>query len=108
MFHRIRTHQPRTLVHLVLLPLARVLRALTPVPASVSAPRVGTRPQPQPPYAPRPLHAVLRTRSYALDDERRFRRTAMRLALDGIVVLPGVSQAHSVGSPALTTTKAAA
>ncbi|WP_406014283.1 hypothetical protein OG520_21800 [Streptomyces sp. NBC_00984] len=107
MFHRIRTCLPRTLVQVVLPFLARVLRVLraptpvTPVPPSAPAPRIGAHPHPRPqlPYAqsPRPI-----------DPGRRAHRTAMRLALDGLVVVAGVGQAHSVGSLVLATTRRAA
>jgi hypothetical protein len=39
---------------------------------------------------PRPITLAPRSRPYDLDEERRARRAAMRLALDGIVVRPGI------------------
>ncbi|WP_326694511.1 hypothetical protein [Streptomyces sp. NBC_01766] len=92
----------------------RVLRALTAasVPVAPPAPRTETSTQPHPPYVQSPLR--LNPRNYPhphphpLDPERRTRRTAMRLALDGIVVVAGVSQVCSVGRLVLVTTGAAA
>ncbi|WP_405778443.1 hypothetical protein [Streptomyces sp. NBC_00859] len=85
MFHRIRTHLARRRV-------PRIAFALHP-----SA------------YPQRPLRLTRTHRLYdALDVERRTRRTAMRLALDGIVVVAGAGQAYSVGSLVLRTTGAAA
>ncbi|RPK40081.1 hypothetical protein [Streptomyces sp. ADI93-02] len=83
MFHRIRADLARTLVPLILLPLACVLRAPGIVTKRASAPRPPTFVQPQ---HPSPIALVPRTRPYLLDNERRIHRTAMRLALDGFVV----------------------
>ncbi|MEU4265806.1 hypothetical protein ACYCCF_13765 [Streptomyces argenteolus] len=88
MFHRIRADLARTLVPLLLLPLACVLRAPGIVIRRASAPRPATFVQPPLPQQPSPIALVPRTRPYVLDNERRTRRTAMRLALDGFVVQP--------------------
>ncbi|WP_371791296.1 hypothetical protein OG285_15625 [Streptomyces sp. NBC_01471] len=50
---------------------------------------------------------LTRTRPLIPDAGRRTRRTAMRLALDGIVVMAGVGQAYSVGTLVFRTTGAA-
>ncbi|WP_327296250.1 hypothetical protein [Streptomyces sp. NBC_01197] len=84
MFHRIRTHLARRRVPLNLVP--------APLPSA---------------SAQRPLR-LPRTSLCAIDVERRTRRTAMRLALDGIVVVAGAGQACSVGALVLRTTGAAA
>ncbi|MFF9398028.1 hypothetical protein [Streptomyces sp. NPDC014744] len=87
--------------------LARGLRApasVTPVPARVFAPCVGAASPPQLPCGYDPLGLAPRT----IDHERRARRTTMRLALDGLVVAAGVSQAHSVGGLVLTTARGVA
>lgn len=111
MYHRIRTHLARTLVQVVLPVLARVLRALN---LSALAPALALSPAshagncPQPPYPHRPLRLTARPRPHAIDAERRIRRTAMRLALDGLVVTACVRQAYSVGSLVAATTKAVA
>lgn len=97
MFHRIRTRLPRTLVHVVLPLLARALRAFH-----------GTAPAPQPPHPQSPLRLAPRTRLHTIDPERRARRTALRLALDGFVVTAGAAQAYSTGSLVLATTRRAA
>ncbi|OKJ32227.1 hypothetical protein [Streptomyces sp. CB01580] len=107
MFHRIRTRLPRTLVQMALPVLARGLRApasVTSVPARVFAPRVGATTRPHPPCNGGPLGLGPRT----IDHERRARRTATRLALDGLVVVAGVGQAHSVGSLVLASARAVA
>ncbi|MEU9761329.1 hypothetical protein AB0D98_16585 [Streptomyces sp. NPDC047987] len=107
MFHRIRTHLPRTLVQMALPALARDLRApasATSVPARVLTPRVGSPTPPQLPCGCGPLGLVPRS----IDHERRARRTAMRLALDGLVVAAGVGQAHSVGSVVLASARGVA
>lgn len=103
MFHRIRIHLARTLVHVVLPHLARVLRALT---GRVPAPAIAASllPQPQPPYPHRPLRLVRRVHPHPIDPERRARRTALRLALDGLVVTAGSAQAYSAGTLVLATT----
>lgn len=102
MSHRIRTPLLRTLVHLVLAVLARALPAFRrPVPPPHAAPR----PTPQPSH---PLRLVTPTRTHTIDPERRARRTAMRLALDGFVVTAGAAQAYSAGSLVLATTRGAA
>ncbi|ROQ67898.1 hypothetical protein EDD93_2348 [Streptomyces sp. 840.1] len=102
MSHRIRTPLPRTLVHLVLAFLASALSAFSrPAPPPHAAPQ----PAPQPPH---PLRLVPPARARAIDPERRARRTAMRLALDGFVVSAGAAQAYSAGSLVLATTRGAA
>ncbi|MEV7293680.1 hypothetical protein AB0N79_18970 [Streptomyces microflavus] len=111
MFHRIRTALPRTLVHVVLSFLAHVRRASSP-PGSMNAPAhvlaAPTGASPQSPYGQRPLRLDHPSRPRPLDPERRLRRTAMRLALDGLVVAAGAGQVYSTGSLVLATTKAAA
>lgn len=111
MFHRIRTGLPRALVHMALSFLARIRRASNP-PASVSpsvpAPSPFTDPSPQSPYGQRPLRLDPPSRPHTIDPESRLRRTAMRLALDGLVVVAAAGQAYSTGSLVLVTTKAAA
>ncbi|NEC01052.1 hypothetical protein G3I37_25290 [Streptomyces anulatus] len=91
--------------------LARVRRASSP-PASVNAPAhvpaPPTETSPQPPYGQRVLRLDHPSRPHSLDLERRLRRTAMRLALDGLVVAAGAGQAYSAGSLVLATAKAAA
>ncbi|MGW2178435.1 hypothetical protein ACWCXX_10150 [Streptomyces sp. NPDC001732] len=107
MFHRIRTRLPRTLVQVALPVLVRVRRApvsVMPVPAPAFMPRVGLATPPQRPDECGPLGLAPRT----IDHERRARRTAMRLALDGLVVVAGVGQAHSVGGLVLTTARGVA
>lgn len=104
MFHRIRTHLARTLVHVVVPLLARVLRAF-PVPAPAPVPLTAS----QPPHPHRPLRLVPRSRPHhSLDPERRARRTALRLALDGFVVTVGTAQAYTAGNLVLATTRRAA
>ncbi|WLQ34708.1 hypothetical protein P8A18_15255 [Streptomyces castrisilvae] len=108
MFHRIRTHLARTLVHVVLPVLARILRAFRfpgPVPLPAPVPLTAS----QPPPFHRPLRLAPRSRPHhPLDPERRARRTALRLALDGFVVTAGAAQAYSAGTLALATTRRAA
>lgn len=111
MSHRIRTGLPRTLVHMALSLPARVRRASNspaPVAPSTPAPSPFTDPSPQPPYTQRPLRLDPPARPRTIDPERRLRRTAMRLALDGLVVVAGAGQAYSTGSLVLATTEAAA
>ncbi|MFD8112399.1 hypothetical protein [Streptomyces microflavus] len=109
MFHRIRTAPARTLVHVVLSFLAHVRRASSP-PGAVNAPAYAlaqpTVTSPQPPYGQRLLRLGHPSRPHPLDPERRLRRTAMRLALDGLVVAVGAGQAYNTGSLVLATTKA--
>ncbi|MFI7893428.1 hypothetical protein ACIFUY_19455 [Streptomyces sp. CACIS-1.16CA] len=111
MFHRIRTALPPTLVHVILCFLAHVRRPSSP-PGSVNAPAHVPAPptvtSPQPPYGQRLLRLGHPSRIRALDPERRLRRTAMRFALDGLVVAAGAGQAYSTGSLVLATTRAAA
>lgn len=102
MFHRIRTHLPRTLVHVVLPFLARALRAV-----SLAAPASHATLQPQPPHPQGLLRLAPRTH-HPVDPERRARRTALRLALDGLVVTAGAAQAYNTGSLVLATTRRAA
>ncbi|MFI0763289.1 hypothetical protein ACH4PX_38575 [Streptomyces anulatus] len=77
-----------------------------PTPALTPAPPVDS--SPQPPYGQRPLRLVYPSRPRTIDPERRLRRTAMRLALDGLVVAAGAGQAYGTGSLVLATTRAAA
>ncbi|MFJ9109743.1 hypothetical protein [Streptomyces sp. NPDC102283] len=63
---------------------------------------------PQPPYGQRLLRLDHPSRPRPLAPERRLRRTAMRLALDGLVVAAVAGQVYSTGSLVLATTKAAA
>ncbi|MBV7245473.1 hypothetical protein [Streptomyces sp. MW-W600-10] len=91
--------------------LAYVRRASSPpgcvkVPAHVLAQPTET--SSQPPYGQRLLRLDYPSRPHPLDLERRLRRTAMRLALDGLVVAAGAGQAYSTGSLVLATTRAAA
>ncbi|WP_406451805.1 hypothetical protein OG782_16985 [Streptomyces sp. NBC_00876] len=110
MFHRIRTHLARTLVHVVLPVLARVLRAFRfPGPVLPPAPAPVPITASQPPSPHRPLRLVPRSRPHhPLDPERRARRTALRLALDGFVVTAGAAQAYSTGTLVLATARRAA
>lgn len=88
--NRIRIGLARTLVCLVLPLLAFALRTLD---AAVPA---GDR------SASSPRHAGIlppRIRPYLIDQERRARRTALRLALDGIDVGPRIIHGHHVGTP---------
>ncbi|MFI5769740.1 hypothetical protein ACIA74_14490 [Streptomyces sp. NPDC051658] len=91
---------------MTLLLLARVLRVLTFAPAPSSASRASAHPQL--PYRQSSLHLAPRTRPHTINPERRAHRTAMRLALDGLVVVAGVGQVHSVGILVLATTRGAA
>lgn len=95
MFHRIQTGLARTLVPLVLLPLACVLRALGRAPVRDHASYSSYNP---PLPQPTSLHFVPSTRPYVLDAERRAHRTAMRLALEGVAVLPEPGPARGVTS----------
>ncbi|MFD3412019.1 hypothetical protein [Streptomyces cyaneofuscatus] len=89
--------------------LARVRRAFSPsAPGPAPALRAqSAEPSPQPPYGQRLLRLDPPSRPHTIDSERRLRRTAMRLALDGLVVAAGAGQAYSTGSLVLATTKAA-
>lgn len=107
MFHRIRTCLARTRVPLIRLSPARFLRPLASRPASESAPGVGARAPLSTAYPSQHPLRLTRTRPLIPDAGRRTRRTAMRLALDGIVVMAGVGQAYSVGTLVFRTTGAA-
>ncbi|MFD0072966.1 hypothetical protein ACFVIY_11055 [Streptomyces sp. NPDC127166] len=116
--HRIRPGLVRTLVHLAVLVLPRLVRALVPVAGPVSGrppvPRVPrtTADTAVPPPDVRRLGGrryatahepapTTRVRPYLVVHEQRSRRRALALALDGIDVGPWVIHGHRVGQPAV-------
>ncbi len=121
MSHRIRLGLARTLVHVAVLVLACLLRALLPIPVLV--PDVVRRPPSYrllvagteipvlPPYflrsrrraTPPARRPASRVRPYLVAHEQRMRRRALVLALDGIDVGPRVIHGHRIGQPVMAT-----
>jgi hypothetical protein len=121
MTHRIRPGLARTLVQVAGLLLVCLVRALLPVPLPGVDPvrrppgyRIlvaGAEIPALPPYLLRRLRSggpaadipehlfPSRIRPYLIAHERRMRRRALLLALDGIDVGPVVIHGHGVGSP---------
>jgi hypothetical protein len=119
MSHRIRPGLARTLVHVAVLLLVCLVRALLPVPVSNVVRRppghrlliAGAEIPVLPPYLLRRRRSsgsttataarrpASRIRPYLVAHEQRMRRRALVLALDGIDVGPWVIHGHRVGSP---------
>ncbi|MEU9188522.1 hypothetical protein AB0D14_29115 [Streptomyces sp. NPDC048484] len=121
MSNRIRPGLARTLVHLAILVLVCLVRALLPVPAPVSdavrrpsgyrdivadaeipvlPPYFLRRPSRTGPAFRRPAPRV---RPYLVAHEQRSRREALVLALDGVDVGPRVIHGHRIGQPVMAT-----